>query len=234
MYRYDLHVHTSEASRCGRSPAKDIARAYADAGYQGIVITDHFIHGNTAVPEDLPWKERMHAYEAACLEAREEGTKRGLDVLFGLEHRFGDGGKEVLVYGILPDVLAAHPEIESMEIEAFCRFMHQHGAYLSMAHPFREKPYIPHPGVSIDPALLDAIEVYNAGNREDENFRALYYAFRHKLGMTSGGDVHDAESEQIGRAGMLFPNRITSEQELARALFAGEGQILCGGKPCDC
>lgn len=91
------------------APAKDIARAYADAGYQGIVITDHFIHGNTAVPENLPWKERMHAYEAACLAAREEGAKRGLDVLFGLEHRFGDGGKEVLVYGILPDVLAAHP-----------------------------------------------------------------------------------------------------------------------------
>ncbi len=233
MYRYDLHVHTSEASRCGRSPAKDIARAYADAGYDGIVITDHFIHGNTAVSEELPWKERMQAYEAACLSAREEGAKRGLDVLFGIEHRFGDGGKEVLVYGILPETLALHPEIETMEIEAFCHFMHQNGAYISMAHPFRKKPYIPQPGVSVDPSLLDALEVYNAGNRDDENFRALYYACRHGLGMTSGGDVHDAESEQIGQAGMLFSRRITSEKALAQALFAGEGLILSNGTPCD-
>lgn len=143
MYRYDLHVHTSEASRCGRSPAKDIARAYADAGYDGIVITDHFIHGNTAISEELPWKERMQAYEAACLSAREEGAKRGLDVLFGIEHRFGGGGKEVLVYGILPETLALHPEIETMEIEAFCHFMHQNGAYISMGASVSKKALYP-------------------------------------------------------------------------------------------
>lgn len=41
-YRYDLHVHTSEVSACGSIPAKEVVRLYHQAGYDGLVITDHY------------------------------------------------------------------------------------------------------------------------------------------------------------------------------------------------
>ena len=57
MYKYELHCHTSESSRCGQTSASDMADFYKKAGYTGLVITDHFLNGNTTVPKDLPWEE---------------------------------------------------------------------------------------------------------------------------------------------------------------------------------
>lgn len=231
MYLFDLHVHTKEGSLCGRSTAAEIARGFHNAGYSGIVITDHFIHGNTAVPKDIPWKERMQGYYDAYLSAKEEGEKLGLAVLFGLEHAFGNG-QEVLVYNPDLEVLKAHPEIEDMPIEEFCALMHAHGAYLSLAHPYREASYIAAPGVHIDPAWVDAFEVFNACNKPEANFRAMYHAAACGKQYTSGGDIHHAEDERVGQAGMVFEDPIATGEELAAALKAGKGTILCGGKPC--
>ena len=85
---------------------------------------------------------------------------------------------------------------------------------------------------TVDLDWVDAIEVFNACNHENENFRALYYASAHQKGYTSGGDIHDAEDERIGLAGIVFNNPITNGEELVAALRNGEGTILCGGKPC--
>ena len=39
-----------------------MARAHLEAGYTGIFVTDHFFNGNTAVPADLPWRERVERF----------------------------------------------------------------------------------------------------------------------------------------------------------------------------
>ena len=41
-YRYDLHVHTAEGSKCGHSSGAEMADFYKAKGYAGIVVTDHF------------------------------------------------------------------------------------------------------------------------------------------------------------------------------------------------
>ena len=40
--KIDLHVHTSEISRCGLMTAEETIRRYRDAGYGAIVIANHF------------------------------------------------------------------------------------------------------------------------------------------------------------------------------------------------
>ena len=58
-FLYETHMHTCLASACGVSTGKEHAQFYKDAGYTGIIMTDHFFRGNTAVPRNLPdWKER--------------------------------------------------------------------------------------------------------------------------------------------------------------------------------
>ena len=42
LYYYDLHVHTSNISPCGHVDAEEVARLYAQAGYTGIVVTNHY------------------------------------------------------------------------------------------------------------------------------------------------------------------------------------------------
>jgi histidinol phosphatase-like PHP family hydrolase len=58
---WETHLHTAEGSACAGTPAAEMARAHHQAGYEGIVVTDHFFNGNTAVPAGLPWKERWHS-----------------------------------------------------------------------------------------------------------------------------------------------------------------------------
>ena len=42
MYKYDLHIHTSECDKVALTDAAAIVRLYKGIGYDGIVITDHF------------------------------------------------------------------------------------------------------------------------------------------------------------------------------------------------
>ena len=50
MALIELHLHTSESSPCGRVPAKKGMTMYREAGYDGVVVTDHFsrdVHGRS-------------------------------------------------------------------------------------------------------------------------------------------------------------------------------------------
>ena len=64
MFFYELHLHTAETSRCGRSPARDMIKEYADRGFSGLVVTDHFINGNSYAGEKETWQEKMKKIEA--------------------------------------------------------------------------------------------------------------------------------------------------------------------------
>ena len=55
-YIYETHCHSAQCSLCAKSSAQALVYAYHKAGYTGLVLTDHFIYGNTAVPQDLPWE----------------------------------------------------------------------------------------------------------------------------------------------------------------------------------
>ena len=95
-YLYETHLHTCQGSKCGRSTGAEQARFYKEAGYQGVIITDHFCGGNTAMPKEGSWKERINLYCKGYEDALEEGKKIGLDVFFGLEECFAryDGGHD--------------------------------------------------------------------------------------------------------------------------------------------
>ena len=45
IYKYDIHTHTSEVSPCGKVEAEKVVELYKEAGYTGIVITDHYYEG---------------------------------------------------------------------------------------------------------------------------------------------------------------------------------------------
>ena len=59
-YLYETHMHTSESSACARSTGREMAQAAKEAGYTGIIITDHNWYGNSCISAGLPWEEWMH------------------------------------------------------------------------------------------------------------------------------------------------------------------------------
>lgn len=227
-YIYEMHQHTSPCSRCGRAEPVGLVRKLKEHGFAGMVLTDHFYNGNSGIDRALPWNEFCKAYEHNYLLAKEEGDKLGFDVIFGLEEHVGNG-KEVLLYGITPEYMYSNPEIISGNLEIVSRCAHAAGALVIQAHPFRVRSYIPDPGLLLDPSLLDGYEIYNAGNPEDQDMRAVAYAQQAGGILTAGSDAHSEEA--ACRYGIAADTRICDERKLVMLLQSGNYELYREPRP---
>ena len=208
-YLYDTHVHTCQSSACGRSPGAEHARNYHSVGYTSIIVTDHFFGGNSAVPRDHPWKERIHRFCAGYEDAWNEGQKVGLDVFFGWEETFN--GDDYLVYGLSPQWLMEHPEVEHWNQAQQYRAVRRDGGCVIQAHPFRERDYIQY--ITLAHQYCDGVEVANAGNLAYMDAAARLYAERFDLFVTAGSDNHHSYEglKELGKLfGVALPDRLTS------------------------
>ena len=215
-YIYETHCHCVQCSLCAQSTSQMLVRAYKKAGYAGLVLTDHFIFGHTAVPATLPWEQRMRRYYQAYLDAKAVGDQLDFDVIFGIEHAYGDG-KEVLIYGVELDFLLVNPDIPNLTLDELVQRVHEAGGIVIQAHPYRNRWYM---NMAVGPRadLVDGIEVHNACNDPGEDPQALALAKKKDYIITCGGDVHADDYPEIGCAGVVLPYRVRSSKEFADAL----------------
>lgn len=223
MYKYELHMHTSEGSACGRSGGADLVDFYIKNGYRGAVVTDHFYHGNTRPDRELAWNDYVDEYLKGYEAAKEAAKGRDFDVFFGIEEKL-EYWDEYLVLGITPDFLRAHPELRELSGKDFFTFMHKAGAFIIHAHPYRERAYMRAKTVMLRPSDVDAIEAYNCGNTPECNRRGYEYAKKTGLPMTGGSDRHEAAGELF--SGIELPFRVRSIEELISAIRAGKATVI--------
>ena len=224
-YLFETHLHTSEGSACARSSAVEMVRAHSAAGYAGIVVTDHFFNGNTAVPRDLPWDERVRRFAAGWENALSEGMRLGMTVLFGFE--FAADGAEFLAYGIEPDFLFANPDLDRFSIRRFTDAVRAAGGITSLAHPFREASHLYGIHLYQD---TDAVEAVNAAhvNHPEFNRRAFEYAIDRGKPMTAGSDLHYAPD--INGSGILFDREIRCGADFVSAVMRRECRLILRGE----
>ena len=189
-YRYETHLHTVQGSLCGRSTGAEQARFYKEMGYQGIIFTEHFFGGNTTMPKEGKWKDRIDVCCKGYEEALAEGRKIGLDVFFGWEECFSrDGGNdEYLIYGLDRQWLYDHPEVEFWNRRQYYEAVHAAGGCMIQAHPFRKRDYIKQ--IRLGLRYCDGIEVANAGNDQWADVCAMRYAKEYGLVTIAGSDNH--------------------------------------------
>ena len=228
MYTYEMHCHSSQCSACGRSTAQELVQAYYEAGFSGMVLTDHFVTGNTAIDRNLPWQEQMEAYYKAYEEACDAAKALDFDVLFGIEHAYGDG-KEVLVYGIDLGFLLRNPDLADISLDEFVDRVHEVGGIVIQAHPYRDRSYV---NMNVEPRkdIVDGIEVYNSGNLPGEDKKALALSKEKDYIITSGGDIHSINNLKLGSAGVCFSRRVRNSAELIEALKSNVCGYIVEGK----
>lgn len=194
-YLYETHLHTREASACASLSGAAQARLYKKLGYAGIFVTDHFFGGNTCVPRDLPWEQKIELYCKGYEHAKKEGEKIGLSVFFGIETNFH--GTEFLLYGVGKKWLLSHPQMLNWSVADQYKAVTKVGGMVVHAHPFREADYLPK--VKLFPDSVDAVEGYNLGNRSPKfNESAIQYAKKYHKPLTGGGDAHNIDSHHGG------------------------------------
>lgn len=216
-FLYETHLHTSEASKCGEIHGEDYIPYMMGKGYSGMIVTDHFFNGNTCVPADLSWKERVEIYCSGYERALKAAEGNDFVVMFGVEFNFNKD--EYLLYGIDKEWLLNNECIMQMNRHELFEAVHKAGGIMIQAHPFRERDYLS--DIKLAPSCVDGIEVYNAAN--SANMNALGYEYCSKLGlpMTAGSDIHFYRDNEMG--GMLFDSRIDSIDEFVKAIMTGKG-----------
>lgn len=161
----ELHSHTAEHSPCSTISAAELATAVHRKGAAGVVFTDHH----------YLWSDEELAELRGYLDLPKEFL-----ILSGQEIFTRDFG-DVLVYG------ASCTVSESMTLAAIRTICPE--AALVWAHPYRygQRPT----GVELFDANLDAVEIFNPRQRDEENWRGR--AEWKTLGFvaTSGTDIHE-------------------------------------------
>lgn len=213
MYKYEMHCHTAETSRCSGISAADLVDCYKKMGYDAVVITDHFLNGNTVVPKNLPWKERIELFTGGYKAARERGKEVGIDVHFGWE--VSHHGTDLLTYGLDEQWLTEHENCDLLTLNDYCDLVHKCGGYIVHAHPFREADYIDY--IRLLPRKVDAVETINACRTDFENKMANQYADNYSLQKICGSDNHVGYRERV--AALLLDFRAKNSAEIMKAVM---------------
>lgn len=217
--KIDLHVHSSEVSLCGVLTAAQTAQMYRAAGYDVIVLTNHY-NRDTADHYARHGRPDFAAlYRQGYELAKAEGEKVGLRVLCGYEIRFDGAFNDYLVYG-LPDDLAADPfALFGMGPRDFGKLAAERGFLFYQAHPFRN-------GMQIQrPDSFFGIEVRNGNPRHDSrNDIAALWAKKFGLHAIAGSDCH--ESTDVGVTGIETAKSVVTMDDLIEVLRGDDYTLL--------
>ncbi len=190
--RVDLHLHTSEYSECGKSPAREMCEAAADLGLEGLVFTNH----DKYVPE------------AHMADLRREFTN--LDIFNGIE--VGVGGEHVVIIGAHDERLAS----KSLDWPQIHGLVRELGGAMILAHPFRYKPEV---GLDLDVCAPDCVEVHsmNTGACDEAAIERLAASCGARIITTSDGHIVD----NVGAYHVELTSRPHTEAELVALIREG-------------
>lgn len=231
MYKIEMHLHTIHNSHCGQDEPADIAKTYAKAGYNGIVVTNHFNRTDLFGYVAQQFGSRLNVmsdYMHDYYELKDECAKYGIDVFLGLEaapdfctyYKINPPYAEILVYGITPDELLkyGYDILNYDSLEEFRDRAKESGWLLIAAHPYRAIC------TEIDYTCLDGIEIANLHPYQNShNEKAEELCNRLGLIPTGGSDFHFEGGEG---GGLLLKRAPENEKDLVGILRSRQFEVI--------
>ena len=222
MNRFELHAHTSECDLYAHLGGAELVRLYDEAGYRGMVITDHYfsLFYDWFADElaEADHRRIIERYLRGYYAARNEAEKRNFTVLCGAEVRFDHTINDFLVYGLEEEDLFRLPLLNRLHnVEELVEVLPD-DAVVVQAHPFRDKMTV------MSPTALFGIEVYNGGTDPFRNQMARLYAEHYGKAMTSGSDIHHIKA--LARGGIATAREISCAKDLVNVLRGGDYSLI--------
>ena len=218
-YRIEIHCHTAESSPCATVPAAEGMALYAQNGYQGVSVSDHFSRSVCGAPEGQDWESVVERFLGGYRTAKAKERRLGIDIFLGMELRFPGNEDDFLIFGLTEAFILEHPWLYELDLARFAPIAHAAGLLIVQAHPFRTVCN------RADPALLDGVEVWN-GNPRHDSHNDLAEAWCREYGLlpTAGSDFHEPGDPQT--CGLLLPERPICETDLAHQMSSRNYQLL--------
>ena len=222
MNKYELHAHTAECDRVAQHSGAEMVRLYADAGYSGMVITDHYFSlfyewfKDEFCPSDH--KSIIDRYLRGYHSARNEAERIGFSLLCGAEVRFDNTPNDYLIYGLEEDDLYTLPLLNRLKNLRELLAVLPDRAVVVQAHPFRDNMTV------VSPDLLFGVEAHNGRTSPFRNKMARDYAEHYGKVMTSGSDFH--KMKDLARGGIATSRTMTCSAELVELLKSGDYSLI--------
>lgn len=228
-YKTELHCHSAPVSTCSLISPEEIIRKYSAAGYQSVVLSNHFSRvtfknmERTGFPDT--WDGKVDYFMSDYRRFEAAAHSAGISPIFGAEVRLDCHAEtDFLLFGVTEDYLRQTPDLLSFSVREFSASVRGAGILLFQAHPFRNGMVV------TDPRLLDGLEVYNAhpGQHSRNDFAELW-ADRFHLLKSSGTDLHAQDYPIGGGIETAFP--VTDSKELLSVLKSGAYTLIKAGQP---
>ncbi len=217
-YKYEIHAHTKNTSWCGQLDAEELVKKYKEAGYSGIVITDHYSPMTFNISEFFNKKKALDHYLQGYRKAKEFETE-DFSVLLGTELRFYATVNDYLIYGVTEEMLYELPFLLPLYIKRASRLFRERGCLFLQAHPFRK--FI----TRANPEYLDGVEVFNGKADKEANDNSLKWAEEINAKIkTSGSDCH--RETGVGLGGIITEEPIKTNDDLIRILKSGKYKLI--------
>lgn len=220
-YLIEMHVHTSEGSACGASSGAEMVDYYSAHGYDGLIVTDHFLNGNTAADRSASYEKQIETFCSGYEAAKKRGDEIGFSVFFGLEYEYVHGN-HFLMYGLDKAFLLTHPEILTLSLPNVIESVHSVGGLVVQAHPFRDIDWVTEH--CLLPRYCDGAEIFNACNTDPANEMARLYAEHYDLISTAGSDNHRVPFHKPYLAAMALSEKPNDIHDFIRLLRERKAQ----------
>ncbi len=217
-YKYEIHAHTKNTSLCGQLDAEELIKKYKEAGYSGIVITDHYSPMTFHISEFFNKEKAVNHFLQGYKKAKEFETE-DFTILLGVELRFYATVNDYLVYGVTEEMLYELPFLLPLYIKKASKLFRERGCLFLQAHPFRQ--FIRR----ANPQYLDGVEVFNGKADKEANDKSLKWAEEIKAKIqTSGSDCHRETGVALG--GIITKEPIKTNEDLLRILKGGNYKLI--------
>lgn len=206
MFKTEAHLHTYPVSSCAKLTPVEQVRLFKEAGYDTIIISDHFSPGHfKKLGEGLTFAQCVDKLCDAYLEAKAEGDRIGLTVLFSVELSFHKN--HYLLYGVTREFLKLREDIFDIDIDELYAHLKAHGITVIQAHSHRSRKEncVPHPH------HVDGFELNFCRRKENNNEKTMVLAKEYDMPLTLGSDCH--RPEDVGVSATLSEERIESIEQ---------------------
>ena len=218
--KIEMHAHTRETSPCAGVKANEVVSEYIRAGYDAVVITDHFNNYVLEADKREDERSRVERYLKGYHNALSAAKGLDLKIILGTEiSLYKYGPEDYLLYGVTEEFLYANPYMYELSLEGLRGICSKNGILLFQAHPGRKGHRM------ADTALLDGAEVFNGNPRHVNNNERVYkWAAENGLLFSSGSDYH--QKEDLGTGGIVTSYDVKDAKDLAEVLRRGEYELV--------
>lgn len=220
MFKTEAHMHTYPVSSCSKLSPVEQVRLFKETGYDTIIVSDHFSpHHFKKLGEHLTFAEKVDKLCDAYLEAKAEGDRIGLTVLFSVELSFHKN--HYLLYGVTREFLKLREDIFDIDIDELYAHLKAHGVTIIQAHSHRAEKCVPHPH------HVDGFEINCCLRKDNYNERTMQVAKEYGLPLTIGSDCH--RPEDVGVSATLSEEKIESIEQYLELMRTGKLILSIGG-----